>query len=238
MPKPSANASDTTAAITPSTPADTTETTNPTPRPAPQGLSVAQCACELAQRFPALFGPQATPGPVKLRIHVDILERAPQVFTRRVLAAFLSRHTTTTPYLKALVGATHRLDLDGAPAGEILEEHRQAAVQELARRRQQHQAHRRPNDRPGPAERRKPIAQRGHPRERGAAAEDAQLAQRRERAELLRAFESTTLTLANFCALKGLDAALLEATLTQARAERQAAPATRQYLPREGRSSR
>jgi len=55
---------------------------------------------------------------------------------------------------------------------------------------------------------------------------------------LLRAFESTTLTLANFCALKGLDAALLEATLTQARAERQAAPATRQYLPREGRSSR
>jgi hypothetical protein len=37
---------------------------------------------------------------------------------------------------------------------------------------------------------------------------------------VLRAFETTTLTRANFCALKGMKDAALEAVLVQARAER------------------
>lgn len=41
----------------------------------------------------------------------------------------------------------------------------------------------------------------------------------RERAQLLRAFESSTLTKTNFCALKGLKVEQLDATLAQARAE-------------------
>ena len=51
---------------------------------------------------------------------------------------------------------------------------------------------------------------------------------RRSRAALLRAFESTTLTAANFCALKGLKVDALNAALEQARQERgpvSAAPA-------------
>ena len=42
----------------------------------------------------------------------------------------------------------------------------------------------------------------------------------RERALLLRAFESSTLSRANFCALKRIGEAELEAALTQARQER------------------
>ena len=43
---------------------------------------------------------------------------------------------------------------------------------------------------------------------------------RRSRAGVLRAFETTTLTRANFCALKGMKDDALEAILVQARAER------------------
>jgi hypothetical protein len=48
----------------------------------------------------------------------------------------------------------------------------------------------------------------------------ADLDARRSRALVLRAFETTTLTRANFCALKGMNDAALEAILMQARAER------------------
>ena len=48
----------------------------------------------------------------------------------------------------------------------------------------------------------------------------AELDARRARALVLRAFETTTLTRANFCALKGMSDAALEAVLVQARADR------------------
>ena len=47
---------------------------------------------------------------------------------------------------------------------------------------------------------------------------------RRNRAALLRTFESSTLKRANFCALKGLTDAALEAQLVQAREERKSHP--------------
>ncbi|MDP1045474.1 ProQ/FINO family protein, partial [Klebsiella pneumoniae] len=66
-------------------------------------------------------------------------------------------------------------DLDGNPAGEISEEHLNAAKEELARRR-------------------------GVQQER----QQLELQQRRNRAQLLWDFERTTLTEANFCVLKGV----------------------------------
>jgi sRNA-binding protein len=54
---------------------------------------------------------------------------------RKALSIVLHRHTTTTPYLKALLAAPSRFDLDGQPAGDIAEEHRQAAREEVERRR-------------------------------------------------------------------------------------------------------
>ena len=158
------------------------------PAPAAAGPALVDCAAQLEQRFPALFGGGFKP--VKLRIQDDIQQRAPGVFGKQALSAFLRRHTGSTGYLVALTKASHRLDLDGQPSGEVSAEHRQAAMTELARRRALHQAR----------------------------VEQAQEGQRM-RAGLLHDFEHTTLTLSNFCALKGIAPPLLDALLATARQE-------------------
>lgn len=167
--------------------------------------SPAAVAHELKQRFPALFS--GAPKPLKLRIQADIQERAPGVFTKQALSAFFRRYTGSTSYLIALSRASHRFDLDGQPAGELSAEHRDAAVQELARRRANHEARR--------------------------AQEEEE---RRNRARLLRDFEQTTLTPANFCALKGVAPAELDGLLAIARQEaeeraRQMPPPARRDVP-------
>jgi hypothetical protein len=57
----------------------------------------------------------------------------------------------------------------------------------------------------------------------------------RERAMLLRSFESSPLSKANFCALKRITEATLDAALAQAQAER-GTPAASSILQRGGRS--
>ncbi len=173
--------------------------------PAVRELSPAACAARLAELFPALFTP-GTPQPLKLRIQADIQLRAPGIFTKKSLSVFLHRHTTNTAYLRAVANAPQRIDLDGQRAGEIAEEHRQAAVAELERRRAMHDARR-------DAERNAQRAANDEARRARAAEEE----QRREASGLLRAFETTTLTRANFCALKGLTEAQLDTVLAQAR---------------------
>jgi hypothetical protein len=143
--------------------------------------------------YPALFS--NPPKPLKLRIQADIQARSPGVFTKPQLSAFLRRYTGSYGYLTAMVKATHRFDLDGNPGEELSPEHRQAAIDELARRRQNQQARR--------------------------ALEDEQ---RHNRATLLRDFERTTLTPANFCTLKGLPLEELEPLLARARQEAAEAP--------------
>ena len=182
-------------------------------QPAVPVLTPAACAAQLGALFPAVFGPGG-PKPLKLRIQVDIQQRAPDRFTKKVLSLFLQRHTTSTGYLKALVNAPHRLDLDGQPAGEPANEHRQAAVTELERRRALHDARR-------AAERdaQRQTQRNAHDEARRAYMADAEA--RGQRDTLLRAFETTTLTRKNFCALKGVAEAELDAVLTQARLERE-----------------
>lgn len=161
------------------------------PAPAPSDAPRPDCAQRLAQRFPALFGGGAKP--LKLRIQADIQQQAPGEFTKPELSAFFRRLTGSTSYLYALVKGTTRFDLEGQPAGEISEEHKRAAADELARRR--------------------------GIREERQRAEDEQ---RRNRATLLRDFERTTLTPANFGALKGIAPEELDALLAQAREEAKA----------------
>jgi len=181
-------------------PADSPETsrvdTPDTPR--------VDCGPQLTQMFPALFG--GSPKPIKLRIHTDIQERAPGVFSKQALSAFFRRYTAATPYLVAVSKASHRFDLDGQPAGELSDEHRQAAVTELARRRAIRESRR-----------------------------VLEEAQRRNRATLLHDFERTTLTPANFCALKGVAVEELDGLLALARQEvqerRQAHPAPQRDRP-------
>lgn len=198
----------------PETPAPEAAVAEPAaaPPPVPE-LSPAACAARLAELFPALFA-AGRALPIKLRIQSDIQQRAPGQFTRKSLSPFLHRHTTSTAYLKALVAASHRYDLDGAPAGEIDEVHRAAAVAELERRRALFEG-RRAAERAATQEARRKAEAEARQQH---AAEDAA---RRERAALLRAFESSTLTRANFCALKGIPEAELDGRLHQAWLERE-----------------
>ena len=163
-------------------------TSTPPPSPAPTELTPAACAQQLKALFPALFAGAAKP--LKLRIQVDIQERAPNVFTKQALSAFFRRYTGSTSYLIAVSKATHRFDLDGQPAGELSAEHRQIALDELARRRANNESRR-----------------------------ELEEQQRRNRAGLLRDFQTTTLTRANFCVLKGVADEELDGLLEIARGE-------------------
>ncbi|WP_143074125.1 ProQ/FinO family protein [Roseateles sp. YR242] len=151
-------------------------------------VDVQAVAAALKELFPALFSGPAKP--LKLRVQADIQQRAPGKFSKQQLSAFLRRYTGGTGYLIGLTKAKQRFDLDGQPAGEITDEHREAAQQELVRRR-------------GVTETRRADEERG----------------RQERAQLLRDFSRTTLTPANFCALKGLTQEQLDAQLALAREE-------------------
>lgn len=194
--------------------------------PAAVELSPAASAARLAELFPAVFSP-GVPKPLKLRIQGDLQLRAPGVFTRKALSAFLHRHTSSTAYLRTLVNSPHRFDLDGAPAGEVAAEHRDAAAAELQRRRELHEARRKAErDAQREAQRQAERAERA-----GRAAQDdarraraAEDEQRRQRQALLRAFEASTLSRSNFCALKGLTESELDAWLAQARQEPVPAP--------------
>ena len=154
----------------------------------PAPMAPAECAQQLKALFPALFGGAAKP--VKLRIQVDIQERAPGKFSKQTLSTFFRRHTGGSSYLIAMTKAPHRFDLDGQPAGEITDEHRKVAADELARRR-------------GNQEERRQLDEQ----------------QRRNRAGLLHDFQATTLTKANFCALKGVPVDELDGLLEIARGE-------------------
>ena len=210
--------------------------------PAVAELSPAACAARLAELFPALFGAGAAK-PLKLRIQADIQQRAPGVFTKKSLSVFLHRHTTGTAYLKAMVSAPERVDLDGLPAGPVADEHRQAATAELQRRRASHderraaerdaarEAGRKAQNELREAGRKAQDEAREAHRKTQEAAHAAQDEARRvqeeqgqgraERAALLRAYESTTLTRSNFCALKRIAETDLDAALAQARQDRE-----------------
>ncbi|RQO55926.1 prop effector ProQ [Paucibacter sp. KBW04] len=187
---------------------ETVETASAAAAPAAAELSPAAVAAKLKTLFPALFGGNGFK-PVKLRVQVDIQARAPGQFSKAQLSGFLRRYTGNTGYLIALGRATHRFDLDGNQAGELSEEHRTAAREELARRRAVQQER-----------------------------VELEQAQARNRAGLLHDYERTTLTLANFCALKGVTEAELPGLLEIAKAERAAQPpreARPQFAPRNAR---
>lgn len=209
------------------------EAAAPAPSAAPpaeeRGPGPAAVAQRLAEQFPALFAPgQAKP--LKLRIQADIQARwqttPGATVSRRVLSIVLQRHTTSTAYLRAMSTATQRFDLDGQPVGELAQEHRAAAAAELERRRAIVAERRVAERSTGRAARRERPQQRQQHREQHAAQAAAQVqreaegAERAERASLLRAFEATTLTRANFCALKGISEAELDVRLAIAREER------------------
>ena len=192
--------------------------------PAPAALpslDPAAVAALLRQHFPALFSGQAKP--IKLHIQADIQARAPGLFSKRSLSAFLHRHTGSTSYLMALSRAAHRFDLDGQPAGELTDEHREVAAQELARRRAL-QDERRALERAQQQQEQQQQVLARQQQQQERQHQELLNQQRFNRAGLLRAFETTTLTRANFCVLKQVADSALDELLEMAKRERTEAP--------------
>lgn len=71
--------------------------------------------------------------PLALGIHKVIKERMPEIEPPALRGA-MRIHTASTRYLKVLSQADVRFDLDGAPAGEVTPEQRQAASDALRER--------------------------------------------------------------------------------------------------------
>ncbi len=72
--------------------------------------------------------------PLAIGIDKEIIARMPTI-DRKALRVALSIHTHTTRYLTALDKAKTRFDLDGNPAGEVLEAHRVLAVDTVKARK-------------------------------------------------------------------------------------------------------
>ena len=174
------------AAAAPAEPASPAEASAPAESAARPALE--DCGPQLKKLYPALFS--NPPKPLKLRIQADIQARSPGQFTKPQLSAFLRRYTGSHAYLNALVKATHRFDLDGNPGDELSDEHRNAATEELARRRANTQAR-----------------------------VELEREQRANRATLLQEFEANTLPAAEFAASKGIPEGELQPLIDRARKE-------------------
>jgi|APTNR8051073442_1049403.scaffolds.fasta_scaffold03721_4 sRNA-binding protein len=84
----------------------------------------------LAATYPATFSPDAPP-PLKIGIHVDLLARHPDL-DPAILRQALKRHCERRAYQIALArDGAFRVDLDGQPAGEVLEDQRKFAKVKL-----------------------------------------------------------------------------------------------------------
>jgi len=71
--------------------------------------------------------------PLALGIHKVLMERQPELGKDAIRKA-LHLHTSSTRYLKALSNAAQRFDLDGNAAGEVTEEQRKQATDEVKER--------------------------------------------------------------------------------------------------------
>ena len=95
-----------------------------------RGAQIIALQSRLAATYPATFSPDAPP-PLKIGIHVDLLARHPDL-DPAILRQALKRHCERRAYQIALAreGAV-RVDLDGQPAGEVLEDQRKYAKAKL-----------------------------------------------------------------------------------------------------------
>ena len=115
--------------------------TEPTPAPAPappsraaRSQAVQPVLEKLFELYPHLFGPKFLP--LKLGIFQELLASHPEQFTRDTLKAALGVHTRSTRYLQCVAAGHPRHDLQGQPVEAVAPEHVYLTLLELFRRRQ------------------------------------------------------------------------------------------------------
>lgn len=88
---------------------------------------------KLTELFPRCFAGKRQPKrPLKINIHLDILERQPLLLRRHVRLA-LADYTGGATYLREMIVGAERIDLDGKPAGIVTAEAAEMAIQSLQR---------------------------------------------------------------------------------------------------------
>jgi len=103
------------------------------PTPAPNTPNPVHSARELLKSLQERFTVFRNHQPLAIGIDKQIIARDPEV-NRKLLRIALGLHTRSTAYLKAMEKAVSRFDLDGNAAGDIPEEHRTRASEQLKER--------------------------------------------------------------------------------------------------------
>ncbi len=107
---------------------------NDKPRKGGHRQSVQPVLEKLFELHPKLFGAQFLP--LKLGIFQDLLASHPEQLERATLKIALGLHTRSTPYLQSVAAGKPRYNLQGEPVEAVAPEHVYLALLELFRRRQ------------------------------------------------------------------------------------------------------
>ena len=201
------------------------------PQQQPSRNKVHPVLQRLFELYPSMFGARFLP--LKLGVYQDLLERHGDEFKAEDLKIALGLHARSTRYLDAVAAGHPRHDLDAQPVEPVAPEHVHHAILEVFRRRQS----RTPEDLGGALRDRiiaaieasgigrDAYAERVRARDvNGNAALDDALAElgRRgaKREALLRAFEASGRTEAEFADMYGMEPREVTRTLQRARKDR------------------
>ncbi|MBT2325982.1 prop effector [Variovorax paradoxus] len=182
----------------------------------------------LFELYPKMFGARFLP--LKLGVFQDLLALHPDEFKREDLKVALGLHARSTRYLEAVAAREKRHDLNGVPVEDVAPEHVHHAILEVFRRRQARKGEDlRPQLRArlveaieasGLSREEYMLVVRTNDEASNAVLDEAfaELGARTAKREaLLRAFEASGRSVAEFAEMYGMDAAEVERTLERAR---------------------
>ncbi len=103
--------------------------------PDPQAMQAVQAVLErLFALYPQMFGARFLP--LKLGVYQELLALHPDDFKKEDLKLALGQHARSTRYLEAVASSRKRYDLQGQPVEDLAPEHIHHAIWEVYRRRQ------------------------------------------------------------------------------------------------------
>lgn len=188
---------------------------------------------KLFELYPKMFGARFLP--LKLGVYQDLLTLHPDEFKKEDLKIALGLHARSTRYLEAVAAGEKRHDLNGVPVEPVAPEHVHHAILEVFKRRQARtEEDLRPKLRArlvdaiessGLTREEYMLVVRTNDETSNAVLDEAFAevgARTAKREALLRAFEASGRTVAEFAEMYGMDPAEVDRTLARARAGRPA----------------
>ncbi|MBT2304106.1 prop effector [Variovorax paradoxus] len=198
------------------------------PKATPRPRKVNPVLERLFELYPKMFGARFLP--LKLGVFQDLLALHPDEFKKEDLKIALGLHARSTRYLEAVAAGEKRHDLNGVPVEDVAPEHVHHAILEVFRRRQARTADDlRPQLRArlieaieasGLSREEYMLVVRSNDEVSNAVLDEAfaELGARTAKREaLLRAFEASGRSVAEFAEMYGMDPAEVGRTLERAR---------------------